>query len=460
MAQENNDLPDVGKHIKNAKRAYGILKWLNPLRLKIIAVLALAFFLFLFISGLLMSMSDSGGGAGCAPTLTDPGKGGQVKPDGTITDNEDAKLIFDTMVKSHGFSGAGAAGVTAVVERESGFEYQAHNVGGGVAGWFQWSGWSHSVNGSRISSEGSIIPGDLSTLTKENQFKLLAYELNGAYAWVKPIVGNATDPYQAALDWSSKFEGVENSDVMQTSAVNLKMWSTKWYEKFGGAEIKPNPSLLGAKEGGKTGKSSGAASDNISCVLGGTGAAGYGLPVKGKYSLGMGTYPSYTLASTVHDHDGVDIRNESLTEEAVSGSGKGAEVYAIHNGKVESVTHNGDEYVVVIAHDDGKYSYYGHSLRKPPEEIKVGAAVQRGQHISYQGYGGQVQPKALSAAHVHLGIAMSGSENAFLPGSKSILSPAGFLPFPKEILVDGKEQSPDTRVTGLGFTQYFEENAK
>ena len=44
-------------------------------------------------------------------------------------------------MKEHKFTSAGASGALAVGQRESGFNPQAINPSGGVAGIFQWSGW-------------------------------------------------------------------------------------------------------------------------------------------------------------------------------------------------------------------------------------------------------------------------------------------------------------------------------
>lgn len=139
-----------------------------------------------------------------------------------------AQLIFNYLVKTEKFSGKGASGAVAVAERESSFNPLAVNPSGGVAGWFQWSGFSNTVNGSRITAEGSIVPGDLSTLTPENQFKLLSFELNGSYKNVKELVGKATDSGQAALDWSQYYEGIVLTDTQQTKAEQIKASAAKW----------------------------------------------------------------------------------------------------------------------------------------------------------------------------------------------------------------------------------------
>ena len=126
------------------------------------------------------------------------------------------------------FQGQGAAGAVAVAERESGFNAQAINPSGGVAGWLQWSGWGNTINGNRISSEGSIKSGDMSTLTAVNEFKLLDYELNGSKNSTRMSVGKATDPQQAALDWSVLYEGVSLADG-QTKESEIKANALKWY---------------------------------------------------------------------------------------------------------------------------------------------------------------------------------------------------------------------------------------
>lgn len=160
-------------------------------------------------------------------------------PPGSSDQEATAKQIFDHLTDAKGktnFSGAGGAGAVAVAERESGFDVKAVNSSGGVAGWFQWSGFSNTVNGTRITAEGSIKAGDVSTLTAENEFKLLDYELLGSKASVRQKVGKATDPQQAALDWSQYYEGVSLTDS-QTKADEIKANALKWYTKFDGASI-------------------------------------------------------------------------------------------------------------------------------------------------------------------------------------------------------------------------------
>ncbi len=86
---------------------------------------------------------------------------------------EVATKTYQHLMKEHKFTSAGASGALAVGQRESMFDPQAINPAGGVAGLFQWSGWGSFINGDRIHSEGSIQGMDLSTLTLDNEFKLM-----------------------------------------------------------------------------------------------------------------------------------------------------------------------------------------------------------------------------------------------------------------------------------------------
>lgn len=366
---------------------------------------------------------------------------------------KNAKILFDHMVKSEGASGAGAAGVVAVAYRESNLNPKAVNPGGGVAGILQWSGWMHQVNGNRITSEGSIKNGDMSTLTMENELKLLHHELSGSFSSSRKAMATATDPTKAAQDWSQGYEGVALSDG-QTKINLISQYADKYYKKFGGESIKGNPALNGANDAAKSGEENSEADSNNNCSTGGSdgnGAEGYGLPVKGKYSLGTGTYPSYTVGSTSHDHNGVDFQSVGLTENDVRNGTEKAGVYSVHNGTVQNVAHIGDQYTVTIRNSDKRFAYYGHSMVQP--KVKVGDAISRGQLINYQGYGGDVRPKNIGAAHVHFGL--SKSTNVF-PDSPDILSPADYLPLPKSVTPDGNSNGPNDKVTGSGFTKVFE----
>lgn len=178
------------------------------------------------------STSDSGTVSGGASDKTD-------------FKSENAKQIFEYLTNEMGFSGAGAAGALANSRRESGprFDPKAQNTRGGVAGIFQWSGFSNTVNGSRIIQEGSIKAGDTSTLTMENELKLTGFELNGALHKVKTNVGNASDPVEAAKYWSSVFEGVDLSDG-QTDLKDLIQWANEACDAYNCKGISAQPDKL------------------------------------------------------------------------------------------------------------------------------------------------------------------------------------------------------------------------
>jgi hypothetical protein len=131
--------------------------------------------------------------------------------------------IANYLMSKERFSIQGASGALAVAERESGFDPKAENIGGGVAGIFQWSGWSNTVNGNRWSKAESR------TLSMDVELKLMSTELNGAYKRTKDLVSVSTDPKQASLDWSQYYEGVALSDG-QTKADKLQEDAQKWYD--------------------------------------------------------------------------------------------------------------------------------------------------------------------------------------------------------------------------------------
>lgn len=191
------------------------------------------------------SKSDTGA------TSNGQGSGGDWLTKGSEA-NKNAQAIFDKLTKTVGFSGAGASGALAVAQRESKFQPDAINTGGGVAGFFQWSGFSNNVNGNRITAEGSIKAGDKSTLTTENELKLMVHELNGSFSKTKRSAGTATDPESGATHWTADYEGVALSDP-QTKLPSLLADARSAYQSFGGADIPANSALLGGSAGAEEG---------------------------------------------------------------------------------------------------------------------------------------------------------------------------------------------------------------
>lgn len=131
--------------------------------------------------------------------------------------------IANHLMGQEGFTVQGAAGTLAVAQRESGFNPEAINPSGGVAGIFQWSGWSNNINGNRWGRASE------KTLSMPVQLELVSTELNSNFKNVKTLVGNATDPKQASLDWTVYYEGVALSDP-QTKEKALLANAEKWYD--------------------------------------------------------------------------------------------------------------------------------------------------------------------------------------------------------------------------------------
>ncbi|WP_460055417.1 phage tail tip lysozyme [Pseudolactococcus yaeyamensis] len=139
---------------------------------------------------------------------------------------EKAQNVIDIashLLSKERFTLQGTSGALAVAERESGFDPEAVNDSGGVAGIFQWSGWSNHINGNRWAQAESR------TLSMEVELKLVSTELNGAYKKTKDLVSVSEDPRQASLDWSLYYEGVALSDG-QTKADELQNNAQKWYD--------------------------------------------------------------------------------------------------------------------------------------------------------------------------------------------------------------------------------------
>ena len=137
----------------------------------------------------------------------------------------DVIKILNYELSQEQFTIAGASGSLAVAERESGFAPEAVNTSGGVAGYFQWSGWSSTINGNRWAQAKQR------KLDSDVELGLLSAELNGAYSKVKTEMQKATDPEQAALYWSEHYEGVALSDG-QTKTSELKKNAKKWHDIF------------------------------------------------------------------------------------------------------------------------------------------------------------------------------------------------------------------------------------
>ncbi|WP_019779376.1 phage tail tip lysozyme [Streptococcus sobrinus] len=182
--------------------------------------------------------SSSGSSTGSKTTLTAQ----QVaqKAGISVERAKDVIALFDHLVGKEGSTLQGASAVLAIAERESGFDPKAVNPGGGVAGYFQWSGWSNTVNGDRWANAPSR------TLDSKVELELLHRELSTSHKHVKKYLSSAKDSGAAALYFSEQYEGVALSDG-QTKADKLQSDAKKWEGTFKGT-LKQGSSS-GSKQG-------------------------------------------------------------------------------------------------------------------------------------------------------------------------------------------------------------------
>ena len=242
--------------MKIAVKRGGFLKWIkNLFSFKFVfsgigtaigsgfALIFLIIMMIMFCFTLLLSGADEAENASAYGTAPVSGEALKV-----------AIELNKYLMEKEGAKQEGSAGALANAQRESMFDVKAHNPSGGVAGIFQWSGWSNTINGSRITAEGSIKAGDESTLTLENELKLVSYELNGGYKKVKDYIGKATSPEDSADYWLVNYEGVAITDG-QGNVKTTRENAIAWYNYFkGGGEaskgsLKILEKLIGQKIG-------------------------------------------------------------------------------------------------------------------------------------------------------------------------------------------------------------------
>lgn len=232
------------------------------------------------------------------------GDSNNMSPNGAVSSsanlNDNAKKIFDFLVKNEGFSGAGAAGAVGNASIESGYDPKAN--GGSVVGVFQWG--AGGVNGDRL-HQGGFIKSD-ADLTLENELKLTDYELNHNYKPVKSKVGHATDPTQASLIWQNEYEQAPGQKTAERQAV-----ARQAYQKFGGANISANDSILGNVSSAGTAGANDDAATGQTCANGSTGEGNSDMLSIAKKLLGYFTY-SYSrpvLQATMNNTSGHDVND-------------------------------------------------------------------------------------------------------------------------------------------------------
>ena len=206
--------------MKKTRRTFALLSFFLPL---------LSFlFLMLLLGGLITSSAGGSSGSTTGKRTRLTAQEVAQKANISVERAEDVIKILNWELSKEKFTLEGASGSLANAERESDFDPKLTNPSGGVAGYFQWSGWDgNTINGDRWRNASSR------TLDSTVELELMSYELNHGYKKVKDYMQKATDPFESAKYWSEHYEGVSLSDG-QTKLGKLEKDSKKWYEVFKG----------------------------------------------------------------------------------------------------------------------------------------------------------------------------------------------------------------------------------
>lgn len=296
---------------------------------------------------------------------------------------KEAKSIFEFLTKKMGFSGAGAAGALGNLAIESSFNPKASN--GTHFGWVQW-------DQSRLNA-GNMKGYDSTTLTADNEMKLMQTELNGKYKDVKDKVGNSTDVTEATGYWNDHYEVSGDHSGKREAAAQ---W---FYQQLDGASISADSSLLGAADAANAGMDAAAddsSSKNSGACNNGNGdsdaaSGGWGWPFKDVPKNGPTSWEDgqqYGITSLprgrTNFHDGFDF-----------GSAKyHGDILAVHNGKVYKEGVGDGMYYIWVKSSDGYNEIYQEFTNSTSDfKVHEGDEVHVGQPIAH-----------LSSSHLHLGI--------------------------------------------------------
>ena len=206
--------------MKKTRRTFALLSFFLPI---------LSFlFLMLILGGLITSSAGGSSGSTTGKRTRLTAQEVAQKANISVERAEDVIKILNWQLSKEKFTLEGASGSLANAERESDFDPKLTNPSGGVAGYFQWSGWDgNTINGDRWANASSR------TVDSTVQLELMCCELNHGYKKVKECRQKATDPFESAKYWSEHYEGVSLSDG-QTKLEKLEKDSKKWYEVFKG----------------------------------------------------------------------------------------------------------------------------------------------------------------------------------------------------------------------------------
>ncbi|KXT60862.1 Immunogenic secreted protein [Streptococcus oralis] len=205
--------------MKKTRRAFALLGFFLPV---------LSFlFLMLLLGGLITSSAGGSSGSTTGKRTRLTAQEVAQKANISVERAEDVIKILNWQLSKEKFTLEGSSGSLANAERESDFDPKLTNPSGGVAGYFQWSGWDNTINGDRWANASSR------TLDSTVELELMSFELNHGYKKVKDYMQKATDPFESAKYWSEHYEGVSLLDG-QTKLEKLEKDSKKWYEVFKG----------------------------------------------------------------------------------------------------------------------------------------------------------------------------------------------------------------------------------
>lgn len=323
---------------------------------RVVLICLSSIFLFIGLTALIFGGSDTGAYAGSAGSIQLSAKT-FIDKTGFQIPEEHANNALEfgrRLMSRHNLTLPQASGVLAVAYRESRFDVTAVNPGGGVAGFFQWSGWSNTINGDRWAQASKR------ELTLAVQLDLMSTELDGPYKLVLEKMQGVTDPYEAAKVWSYYYEGVELSDA-QSALGDVEKWSKTIYDALKTGFAPPN---------GKYGHL-------------------FNEPYTITQAYGYNAFAAVTYRGG--RHTGLDLVTVN------SSAGRDVPVFSMTNGVVKTVSSEpgGFGNFVTIQPDFGGYLIYAHL--KYSSNLRVGDTVRMGDQIGILGSTG-----LSTGDHVHL----------------------------------------------------------
>ena len=369
---------------------------------------------------------------GCA-VANDNGSGFSEAGIGNDSEAHDklAKHIFDSWVHL-GTSGAAAAGITGHVSGEGGL-----TIPDKAEGCFANSKECEIAYGAQPAPDGPPGPdghsggGGVYQLTPYSEFALvgdkkwLDLDAQTKFMYEHKIGNKAhfkwfahlTDPVEAADHWND-FESGTNTNLQAREAT-----AKKYYEKFNGASISANDSLLGSASS-KMADLNSAIAETVNNIVCSTKKGDNGPVSAGNWAKPYDGFTKGTLAPDQRFgprsfgwHDGIDIGTSSHT----------GTIKAIHGGKVvhiscEGHTQNDLGYNIVVESPDGYsevYQEFAFSMEdgRRVSKVKEGDTVKAGQPIA------ELSPSTPNVTHIHIGVYKGSAKELMGRGWKNSWTP-------------------------------------